>query len=403
MQSPDSLNVHCPKCGSEKLWRDGLRSPMFGNPIQRWLCRGCGYRFSDPDDLQKAKEAIKSVEMIETKSLKSEDVIVTNCQICVKETKNLVAEQQTTEVLRRKTTEDIKGKLVQFAWTMQQEGYAQETIRMSSSCLRALITRDADLLEPTSVKDALAKEKKWSQSRRRNVINAYTLFLKFQGLTWEKPICNVTRKFPFIPTEQEIDDLIAGCSNQVATFLQLLKETAMRSGEAKRIQWTDVDFDRRVLVLNEPEKNSLPRIWNPSPKLLNMLNALPRKSERIFGDGPINSMKTTFLKARRRLALKLQNPRLLQIHFHTLRHWKATMEYHRTKDILHTMTFLGHKKVENTLLYVQLDEKLFKEWNDNFITRVAHNVQEACALVETGFEYITGDYNDGGKIFRKRN
>jgi integrase len=297
----------------------------------------------------------------------------------------------------------LKGKIVKFAWTMQQEGYAQETIRMSSSCLRALITRDADLLEPTSVKDALAKEKKWSQSRRRNVINAYTLFLKFQGLTWEKPICNVTRKFPFIPTEQEIDDLIAGCSNQVATFLQLLKETAMRSGEAKRIQWTDVDFDRRVLVLNEPEKNSLPRIWNPSPKLLNMLNAMPRKSERIFGDGPINSMKTTFLKARKRLALKLQNPRLLQIHFHTLRHWKATMEYHRTKDVLHTMTFLGHKRVENTLLYVQLDEKLFKEWNDNFITRVAHNVQEACALVETGFEFITGEYNDGGKIFRKRN
>ena len=50
-----------------------------------------------------------------------------------------------------------------------------------------------------------------------------------------------------------------------------------------------------------------------------------------------------------------------------------------------------------------MSEKLFKEWNDNFITRVAHNVQEACALVETGFEFITGDYNDGGKIFRKRN
>ena len=47
-------------------------------------------------------------------------------------------------------------------------------------------------------------------------------------------MCNVTRKFPFIPTEQEIDDLIAGTSNKVFTFLQLLKETAMRSGESKR-------------------------------------------------------------------------------------------------------------------------------------------------------------------------
>jgi integrase len=257
-------------------------------------------------------------------------------------------------------------------------------------------------MNPESVKEALAKEEKWSQNRRRNVITAYTLFLKFNGMKWELPRCNVTRKFPFIPTEQEIDALIDGSGKKTATFLQLLKETAMRSGEAKRLLWTDIDFERRTIVLNEPEKNSLPRIWNPSPKLLSMLNALPRKSLKVFGDGLINSMKTTFIKARRRLAIKLQNPRLLQIHFHTLRHWKATMEYHRTKDLLHVMAFLGHKKSDNTLIYVQLDEKLFKEWDDNFITKIAHNVREACALIETGFEYVTGEYNDGGKIFRKR-
>jgi hypothetical protein len=74
---------------------------MFGNPIQRWLCRDCALRFSDPDDIQKAKEAIETVEMIETKSLKSQDDKVFTRQICVTETKNLVAEQQTTEVLRR--------------------------------------------------------------------------------------------------------------------------------------------------------------------------------------------------------------------------------------------------------------------------------------------------------------
>lgn len=285
---------------------------------------------------------------------------------------------------------------------LPRRGYADETIRMNNSVLRALIVRGANLRDSNSVKNVLALEKKWSQSRRRNAINAYTLFLKFLGLTWEKPICNVVRKFPFLPTEQEIDALIAGCSNQVATFLQLLKETAMRSGEAKRIQWIDIDFERRTIVLNEPEKNSLPRIWNISSKLLAMLNSLPKKSTKLFGEGPINSLKSTFLKARKRLAHKLQNPRLQQIHFHTLRHWKATMEYHRTKDLLHTMAFLGHKRSENTLLYVQLDEKLFKDYCDNFITRVAHNVQEACPLVETGFEYVTGEYNDGGKIFRKR-
>lgn len=285
---------------------------------------------------------------------------------------------------------------------MEKQGYTKETIRGNSSCLRALLVRGANLLDPESVKEALAKEKAWSQNRRRNVINAFSLFAKINGLQWEKPRCNVVRKIPFIPTEQEIDQLIAGCPEKVATFIQLSKETAMRRGEAKRLLWTNIDFERRLITLNDPEKNSLPRIWNTSPKLLNMLNALPKTSLKIFGDGPINSMKTTFIKARRRLAAKLQNPRLLQIHFHAIRHWKATMEYHRTKDLLHVMAFLGHKKSDNTLLYVQIEEKLFKEADDGFTCRIAHNIGEATTLVEAGFEYVTGEYSDGGKIFRKR-
>ncbi|MEM3378581.1 MAG: site-specific integrase, partial [Candidatus Bathyarchaeia archaeon] len=77
--------------------------------------------------------------------------------------------------------------------------------------------------------------------------------------------------------------------------------------------------------------------------------------------------------------------------------------YHRTKDILHVKEFLGHKEIDNTLVYIQIDKALFQNVpNDQFITRVAHNTEEACKLIEAGFEYVTGEYNDGGKIFRKR-
>ena len=40
--------------------------------------------------------------------------------------------------------------------------------------------------------------------------------------------------------------------------------------------------------------------------------------------------------------------------------------------------------------------------NDQFISKVAHNVEEACKLTDVGFDYVTGEYDDGGKIFRKR-
>lgn len=127
-----------------------------------------------------------------------------------------------------------------------------------------------------------------------------------------------------------------------AAFLQTLKETAMRSGEAKREKWLDLDGERCIITLNEPEKNSNPRMFKVSSTLIEMLNALPKRSEYIF-TGSLKSMKTTFLKTRKRLASNLQNPRLTKIHFHTLRHWKATLTYHQCKDPYYVQHLLGHK------------------------------------------------------------
>jgi integrase len=169
------------------------------------------------------------------------------------------------------------------AWYMEKQDYAKESVRGNLGALRGLQKRNANVLDPESVKEALAKEQKWSQNRRRNVINAYSSFLKTNNVLWQKPRCNVVRKIPLIPTEQEIDGLIADCPRKLSAFLQLLKETGMRSGEAKGLQWNDVDFERRLITLNEPEKNSLPRLWNnTSPKLLGMVNTLQRTSLRVF-------------------------------------------------------------------------------------------------------------------------
>jgi len=76
------------------------------------------------------------------------------------------------------------------------------------------------------------------------------------------------------------------------------------------------------------------------------------------------------------------------------------MEYHKSKDLLHVMTFLGHKKSDNTLLYVQLDEKLFKDSDDQFTMKTAHNAEAAAKLGEIGFEPF--DVIDGVHLYRKR-
>lgn len=225
----------------------------------------------------------------------------------------------------------------------------------------------------------------------------YGRFLKFLGLSWEPPRYKPAEKVPFIPTEADIDQLIAGCGRKLSTFLQFLKETGVRCGEAAMLKWGDIDFERKVVRIT-PEKGSRPRILPISNKLLNMLNNLPRKSDKVWAT--LYSLKSSFYKERRYMVRKLQNPRLKQIGLHTFRHWKGTMEYHKTKDILHVQQLLGHRQLRNTLIYINLEKALFQNTEDEFHVRVAHNLDEACKLLEVGFEYVTD--MDGAKIFRKR-
>jgi hypothetical protein len=64
------------------------------------------------------------------------------------------------------------------------------------------------------------------------------------------------------------------------------------------------------------------------------------------------------------------------------------MEYHNTKDLLHVMQFLGHKSIQNTELYINIEHTLFESGNDNFTIKVAEKPEDVKAFLEVGFEYV---------------
>jgi integrase len=289
---------------------------------------------------------------------------------------------------------DIKGKLVEFAWWLKKQGYKDSTITSKVKLMKILAQRGGNLEDPESIKEVIAKQN-WSEGRKENAVDAYTSYLTFAGGKWEPPSYKRVDKLPFIPTEQELDALIAGCGPKMACFLQLLKETGMRAGEAWNLKWTDLDFEAGAVRVT-PEKGGAPRLLRLSIKCLSMLQALPRRDMRVFGGYPIRGFARGFQRTRKLLAKKLGNPRLLQISFHTFRHWKATIEYAKTKDILHVMKLLGHKNIKNTLIYTQLID--FKE--DEWICKAAENVEEAKQLIEAGFEYV--NTINGVHLYRKR-
>ena len=128
-----------------------------------------------------------------------------------------------------------------------------------------------------------------------------------------------------------------------------------------------------------------------------MLGSLPKTSDRVWIYKNVYNLGKAFRRQRKRVTHKLGNPRILRIHFHTLRHWKATIEYAKTKDILYVQKLLGHRNLKTTLRYTQL---VALPQNEEYICKTAKSVEEAKELIESGFEHVTDV--DSVKLFRKR-
>ncbi len=94
----------------------------------------------------------------------------------------------------------------------------------------------------------------------------------------------------------------------MVTFLQLLKETPMRCGEAFGPRWTDIDTVSNTVRIT-PEKGSNPRIFKLPNELMAMLNNLPKRSNKVFGYKNKYYLVKIFRKQRKRVAHKLKNPK----------------------------------------------------------------------------------------------
>ena len=392
------LKQQCPECGSVKLYRDGLRYLSNGNTVQRWLCRDCGFRFSQSDYTHFDKS--QRLSTVDTQSLNRSSAYSTTRQVCdllAEESKNLNnAAESKTVAGDNEEIEEIKGKILQFLVKLKNDGIQETTIQNYAKFLRLLVEKGARLHDPESVKQSLANQDSWACSTKQYASIVYGKYAEHIGLQWKKPRYQADRKIPFIPLETELDSLIAHCGKKLATLIKVLKDTGMRVGEALRLEWQDIDVKNNTITLNRPEKHGVCRMLKVSSEAVGMLNALPKKTNRIFGTRALTSYEGDFSIQRRRAAAKLQNPRLLQIHFHTFRHWKATMEYHKTKDILHVMALLGHRNVQNTMLYTQLVNFEGADYHSS----TAKTIEEAAKLVESGFEYVVTV--DNIMLFRKR-
>jgi hypothetical protein len=112
---------------------------------------------------------------------------------------------------------------------------------------------------------------------------------------------------------------------------------------------------------------------------------LPGKSDRVFHCASLDAFRTGYDVMKKKMSIELENPRLKEIAFRNFRHWKATKEYQKTKDILHVKWWLSQKRLENTLIYTHL----VNFGSDDYVCKIAKTLEKATKLIKAGFEYVT--------------
>ena len=160
------------------------------------------------------------------------------------------------------------------------------------------------------------------------------------------------------------------------------------------------DFDLETGVVNiTTAKFGVGRTLKVKSNTLAMLKVWVNKNKTGLNDKvfPVKActLSESYRKLRNSLSVTLQDPAFKSIRLYDFRHFRASKEYHRTKDLLYVKQYLGHSDLRSTLKYIQLVD--FGE--EAYFCKAAKNVAEASALIEAGFSFVCD--MDGVKLFRK--
>ena len=287
--------------------------------------------------------------------------------------------------------------IISFIGHMECEGLKEATIANKVTILHRLIKMGANILEPKTVTSVLLHFTK-AASYKLNIASIYKTFCDNRKIFWKPPKITVTVKQPFLPTHEEVLSLISGSGILNAILIQILYETGMRIGEASQLKWTDVDFQRKTISVNKPEKNSNSRTLKISDTLIGMLNRISHRKDGNILNPNKDTLYSTFRKTRLKVAKVTQNTRLVEIHPHTFRHLKGTTEYQKTKDILHVAYILGHKHVKTTQRYITY----ISYEPERYVSKIAKTEEEFLEFLDKGFECVTNYGFNQYKVLRKR-
>lgn len=138
--------------------------------------------------------------------------------------------------------------------------------------------------------------------------------------------------------------------------------TGARLGELRSLEWTDFDWDKKILTIRNKDgfqtKNKKFRIIPLHPELIKRLKPFVGKPGKCF-NGYVNPYKAL------KKILNKAELREKGIGFHTLRHTFASHLVMQGVDLATVSKLLGHSDISTTMIYAHLSDEHIKQAIDN--------------------------------------
>jgi len=153
-------------------------------------------------------------------------------------------------------------------------------------------------------------------------------------------------------SKQECQELINSCDPHLRPIVITALNTGMRKGEILNLKWDNVDL-RHGFILLDKTKNNERREIPINDTLRSTLTNIPRRLDvpYVFYD-PLTGKP--YQDVKRSFATALRKAKILDFHFHDLRHTFASHLVMAGVDITTVKELLGHKTLTMTLRYSHL-------------------------------------------------
>jgi integrase len=262
--------------------------------------------------------------------------------------------------------------------------------------------RHTDLFYPEAVKQFIANAKTekgepFELSTKNFYAYSYDQFCKTQNITWKKPYFIYTPKVPLIPSTENVNKILNCASTRYTTIFTLLIETGAEAQELHRVKQTDIDKEKGIISITGIKRHDS-GTYKLKERTAEMLRIYLSKNTETYPFPVSKIMGQVWVETRKRASIKLCYPELRKISMRNLRNYSGAILYYKTRDPIGVKRHLRHKKLETTMHY--LNGITVNGEEEEFICKTARTLQEATALIEAGFQYVTE--MEDTKIFKKR-